>query len=43
MAVLYLLDTTRTREIYNSNMNKLDEFVQESVKKLIEQIPCMIN
>ncbi|MBQ8188498.1 MAG: hypothetical protein IJZ44_01840 [Lachnospiraceae bacterium] len=43
MAVLYLLNTMRTREIYNDNMKNLDKYVQDGIKKLIEQIPYMLK
>lgn len=43
MAVLYLLNTKDTQEIYNKNYNKLDGYAKESIKKLIEQIPYMLS
>lgn len=43
MAVLYLLNTKATLEIYNNNKKKLDEFDKESIKKLIGQIPYMLS
>lgn len=42
MAVLYLLNTKETLELYNNNSNKLDEYAQDSIKKLIEQISYML-
>lgn len=43
MAVLYLLNTKDTQEIYNNNNKKLDEYAKEGIKKLIEQIPYMLS
>lgn len=43
MAVLYLLNTKDTQDIYNNNSRNLDEYAKESIKKLIEQIPYMLS
>lgn len=43
MAVLYLLNTKDTQEIYNNNTKKLDEYAKESINKLIEQIPYLLS
>ncbi len=43
MAVLYLLNTKDTQEIYNNNNKKLEEYDKESIKKLIEEIPYMLH
>lgn len=43
MAVLYLLNTKDTKDIYNNNSNNLDEFAKESINRLIEQIPHMLS
>lgn len=42
MAVLYLLNTKDTLELYNNNSKNLDEYTKDSIKKLIEQIPYML-
>ncbi|MCM1181375.1 MAG: hypothetical protein NC347_14050 [Clostridium sp.] len=39
MAVLFLLKTEDAIEMYNCNIKKLDKYTQESIGKLIEQIP----
>ena len=43
MAVLNLLNTMDTQEMYNNNMDKLDVYAQQGVKKLSEQISCMLK
>lgn len=41
-AVLDLLNTEDTQEIYKSNVKKFDVYTQQGVKKLREQISCML-
>lgn len=43
MAVLYLLNTEDTQEIYNNNNKKLDEYDRESIKEIIGQITYMLS
>ena len=43
MAEIYLLNNKYTKEIYNNNNNKLDEYAKDGIKKLIEQIPYMLS
>ncbi len=42
-AVLNLLNTKDTREIYNNNIKKYDVCVRQGIEKLSEQISCMLE
>jgi len=43
MAVLDLLNTVDTRDMYDNNMNKLDAYTQRGVEMLSEQIACELK
>lgn len=42
-AVLNLLNTKDTQEMYSNNIKKYDIYTQQSVEKLSEQISCMLE
>lgn len=39
MAVLYLLNTSITLDMYNDNRKKFDKYTNEAIESAIEQIP----
>ncbi|MDE6016766.1 MAG: hypothetical protein K2H41_13940 [Acetatifactor sp.] len=43
IAVLNLLNTKDTRELYNNNIKKLDVYAQQGVERLSEQISIMLE
>ncbi len=43
MAVLYLLNTKDTLDIYKNNIKKLDNYDKEGIKKLMNEILYMLN
>lgn len=42
-AVLNLLKTEHTQEMYNNNIKELDEYAQQGMNRLCEQISCMLE